>query len=286
MNVLNRCLQNVLSVFGYGLVSNRHFRIVSRDGVDRHFACTIRGFATLARQHALPSLPPLTATTENLLGRLEGTTVPQAFLILERLNSVLPLPGEVCEFGCASGATSALLAHTLLSSEKRFWIFDSFRGLPPPTAKDRLLNDIFGLGCMERYRGYMAYPEAEVRRRVAQVAFPVDRLRIVPGFVEETLRGANLPAQVAYAYVDLDLYEPIVTALAFLDHVMVEGGIIVVHDYGFFSSGAKTAVDEFAATAQARYQLQTPAPPFEGVAVLERRGIQPPALAERATPPA
>ena len=46
-------------------------------------------------------------------------------------------------------------------------------------------------------------------------------------------------------YVDFDFYSPISVALRFLNKRLVTGGVIVVDDYGFFSSGAKTAVDEF-----------------------------------------
>jgi hypothetical protein len=77
----------------------------------------------------------------------------------------------------------------------------------------------------------------------------------VPGFIEETLRSADLPTKVSFAYVDLDFYNPISVALRFLDQALVSDGFIVVDDYGFFSAGAKAAVDEFIGTRGNRYAM-------------------------------
>ena len=45
--------------------------------------------------------------------------------------------------------------------------------------------------------------------------------------------------------MDFDFYEPIKTALNFLHDATPSGAIIMVDDYDFFSTGVKTAVDEF-----------------------------------------
>ena len=50
---------------------------------------------------------------------------------------------------------------------------------------------------------------------------------------------------VKFAFVDFDFYQPIKIVLEKLDKVIVNKGIIVVHDYNFFSAGVKTAIDEF-----------------------------------------
>ena len=55
-----------------------------------------------------------------------------------------------------------------------------------------------------------------------------------------------------------DFYEPIRTALRFLDERLTPGGYVVVDDYGWFCSGAKTALDEFIAEHPERYELTLP----------------------------
>ena len=95
------------------------------------------------------SLPPRAGRTE-LLARLIGTTPTQAMYLLAALHDSLAVPGDVCELGVAQGATSALLANELLDSDRALWLYDSFRGLPAPTAQDVLIDDIFSLGDIKR----------------------------------------------------------------------------------------------------------------------------------------
>ncbi|MBF0594729.1 MAG: hypothetical protein HQL22_07160 [Candidatus Omnitrophica bacterium] len=181
-----------------------------------------------------------------LLARLIGTPPAEAYFILEALARTRDIAGDVCEFGVAQGETSALIASEILTGGKRFHLFDSFEGLPKPTAKDQLKDDLFSLGSMEAYAGTMASPEALVRARLGAVAFPPARFVIHKGFVEQVFaRGQGLPNRVSFAYVDFDFYNPIKETLAFLHRIMPAGGVIIVDDYDFFSTGAKTSVDEF-----------------------------------------
>ncbi len=198
-------------------------------------------------------------TRLDLLAVLEGTAVSEALYILHALSEALPLEGDVCEFGIAQGATSALMAHAILETTKHLWLFDSFEGLPKPTDKDQLKDDIFGLGSMAAYEGTMANPQHLVERRLHAIRFPTTRVHIVPGFIETTIEQGPLPERVCFTYVDFDFYEPIRTALRFLDEVLVTEGVVIVDDYDFFSTGAKTAVDEFMDAHKKRYTLSLPA---------------------------
>ena len=75
--------------------------------------------------------------------------------------------------------------------------------------------------------------------RLKDVSFPMDRVHIVEGFFDEnTSEKANL-RKCSFAFVDFDLYKPILDALNYLSRILVVGGYIVVHDYGYFSSGHK-----------------------------------------------
>lgn len=215
-------------------------------------------------------LPASERRTE-LMTRLRGTQIPEAYDLLDGLHQALPAGGDVCEFGVALGTTSALLASELLDSDRRLWLFDSFEGLSRPEAEDELLDDIFGLGSMEAYAGSMAYPVEEVRRRLAAIDFPEERVRIVAGFVESTLARSDRPDRVCLAFVDLDLYRPILTALEWLDERIAPGGRIVVDDYGFFSSGAATAVDGFLDRRLDRYLRILPDDPEAHYCTLVRR---------------
>ena len=181
-----------------------------------------------------------------LLSRLRGTPPPEAYFLILGLAKTRKIAGDVCEFGVAQGETSALLANELRESEKILHLFDSFQGLPAPSENDRLIDDIFNLGSMRAYEGTMASPREQVAARLQAVNFPPKRYRIHEGFIEDTLVGSSdLPQQVSFAYVDLDLYRPTVRALQFLDSSSKPGAVFIVDDYDYFSTGVKEAVDEF-----------------------------------------
>jgi O-methyltransferase len=203
-------------------------------------------------------MPPLDDVRINLMSDLLGTAISEAIYLMYYLNQSLNIDGDICEFGVAQGATSALMAHEIRKTDKNIWLFDSFEGLPKPTQKDILKDDIFGLGSIDKYEGKMACAEDLVKDRLKAIDFPASRLKIVKGFIESTVNQSYLPSSVCFAYVDFDFYEPILVALNFLDKVLRIGGVIIVDDYDYFSAGAKVAVDEFSSFNKEKYALNLP----------------------------
>ncbi|MCZ8054038.1 TylF/MycF/NovP-related O-methyltransferase, partial [Microcystis sp.] len=135
---------------------------------------------------------------------------------------------------------------------------------------------IFDLGNMEAYRGKMRCREGMVLERLRKISFPEHRYVIHKGFFDRILEGAeNLPARVSFAYVDFDLYEPIKQVLEFLHPLTSPGAVIIVDDYGFFSSGVKTAVDEFIQDKNDRekvYEYMIPDTRYGHFIVLTKKG--------------
>lgn len=210
-----------------------------------------------------------------LLAKLLGTPPSEAYFIVQALAKCKDVRGEVCEFGVAQGVTSALIANEIKSSNKILHLFDSFEGLPRPTEKDQLKDDIFSLGSMEAYTGKMSQPEEMVRTRLAALAFPPQKYVIHKGFIEQVIEADNnLPVEVSFAYLDFDFYEPIKVTLEFLDRTTSAGSIIIVDDYDFFSTGVKTAVDEFVEEKNLRsekYECLVPDIRYGHFAVLTRK---------------
>ena len=221
------------------------------------------------RSLLFPQLPDCEGR-DALLASLLGTGISEAMYLLAELHGALAEEGDVCEFGVAQGATSALLANEIRASGKTLWLYDSFAGLPKPSPQDQLKDDIFQLGEMARYEGQMRCEPQEVQVRLADIGYPVDRYKLVPGLVETSLLEPNGPERVCFAYVDFDFYSPIRHTLEYLDRHLSPHGRIVVDDYDFFSTGAKTAVDEFVSAHAGRYALVHPAP-FAGKFCMLRR---------------
>ncbi len=207
---------------------------------------------------------------EVYLSELIGTSVGEAMYILKSLYEGLLEEGDVCEFGVAQGSTSRLLAFELMNTNRNLYLFDSFEGLPSPSKEDILINDIFNLKTIDSYKGTMKCSENEVLEKLEKIKFPIDRVHIIKGWIEESLIREDLPKRIIFAYVDFDFYEPTKRALEYLDQVMPIGGRIVVDDYKFFSSGVQKAVDEFINSRRKRFSIHFPLS-FIGKFVMLRR---------------
>jgi len=254
VNVLGRVKSLVHGALAHlDLELTRKSRSPHRDRYERLIQETESLFVQLLYRD-LPRRPG----REKMLADLIGTNISEALYVLAFLHRSLAVSGDICEFGVAQGATSALLAWEIAPIERHLWLFDSFEGLPAPSEKDVLIDDIFTLGSMARYEGQMANPESLVRARLRAIDFPPGRTHIVRGFIEDSVRHGELPSSVAFAYVDFDFYEPIRVALRFLDERLTPGGSVIVDDYGWFSAGAQSAVDEFLAERGADYEIVRP----------------------------
>lgn len=257
-------IQKLVGAVGYEM-----FRKDSTTPVSRR-AETVAELEAMYRRFVFPELTPRKGREERI-AQLIGTSAGEGLHIVEYLRRSLRVEGDVCEFGVAQGATSALLASEIADGAKALWLFDSFEGLPKPTREDVLIHDVFNLGSMDRYEGQMAYGRAEVTRRLRAIGFPDGRINIVKGLIEETIGSPGLP-MVSFAYLDFDFYRPIQVALDWLDGVVPVGGHVIVDDYGWFSAGAQQAVDEFLSRRAARWRH---VPALEGAGhftVLERIG--------------
>ena len=213
----------------------------------------------------LVSLPPKAKRLE-LVSRLVGTSASEGIFIVDALYRALSVPGDVCEFGVAQGATSALMANEINETNKVLWLYDTFSGLPSPTSEDVLIDDIFSLGSMEAYAGKMSCSEDMVRQRLQDIGFPGDRYKVIKGlFSDQTTDG---PSNVAFAYIDFDFYLPIKYALSFVGERASAGTFIAIDDYGFFSAGAAQAVDEFVRESGGRFSMTVIDRAFGHMAVL------------------
>jgi len=240
MKILKKGIKKVLSSLGYEL---NH---VSGPQVSfGNFVNLVQAYEQ--RLNESNNLIAVNDIRPKLLARLLGTPPSEAYFIVQGLAQCGDVRGDVCEFGVAQGETSALIANEINpSSDKLLHLFDSFEGLPKPSEKDELKDDIFSLGSMEAYAGAMLCPEDMVRARLKAISFPPQRFVIHRGFIEQVIQeDVNLPKEVCFAYVDFDFYEPIKRTLEFLHKLTPGGAMIIVDDYDFFSTGTKAAVDEF-----------------------------------------
>jgi Macrocin-O-methyltransferase (TylF) len=148
------------------------------------------------------------------------------------------IPGDLVECGTARGGSAALMGLTVkrLCASRILWVFDTFEGLPAPTADDPDRN------VAELYTGTL-------RGDLAEVTALLERLEILPhaklvkGLFQETVPGCEVET-IAVLHLDGDWYESVKVCLDHLYDRVSPGGIIQIDDYGHWE-GARKAVDEF-----------------------------------------
>lgn len=266
-NPLRQQIKRAASTFGLEVMTPRG----RQDLVRGHRTVVDEYLQLLARTRGV-RLPDNPKRTE-LLTQLVGTGTGEGSHLIVSLAGVMGLPGDVCECGVGSGATSALLANELRGSGKVLWLYDTFSGLPAPTAEDELIDDIDQLGSMSAYVGHMSHPEAEMRARMKKLDVPPTAFRVMQGLFDSTITADRLPEQICFAYVDFDFYAPIKAALEKLSPRLTPGGIVVIDDYGFFSKGAQTAVDEFLTSNPGLFEIEVPDYCADHFAILRRVGL-------------
>lgn len=149
---------------------------------------------------------------------------------LARQSSLLA--GDFIECGVYKGGTARLLAELLArgGSSAKLHLFDTFAGMPRTGDVDVHQQGDFADTSLEQVRRFVGHE---------------DIARFYPGFVPETF--VNLDhVRIAFAHVDVDIYQSVIDCCAFIYPRLVEGAVMVFDDYGFPTCpGARQAVDHF-----------------------------------------
>ena len=186
----------------------------------------------------------------------DQVTPAETAVLLDLAAACLHLPGDWVEFGCYKGDTSVLLGRLLqqhyplsLASATapaasapapRLWLYDSFAGLP-----EKSPQDLSGAG-QHFQAGALTVTKHEVITKLRRAGL---KNTIVKKAWFSDLTPADLPDQIAFAFLDGDLYDSIKTSLRLVAPRLVPGARLVVHDYNNPElPGAARAVEEFLRT--------------------------------------
>ena len=192
------------------------------------------------------------------LARLTGTSLLEGCHILKALRDTRDVSGDWCEYGVATGRTSAMLAQAI-SKHRTLWLYDSFEGLPAPHAsKDVLIDDLYSKGSMAAYEGMLSFPEQIVLGELANVRPGTDWFRITKGWITAESLKTTSPDRIAFAYLDMDFYQSTLDVLLMLLERMPRGGVAIIDDYGQFSEGVRTAVSEVMTANPGAWSLDHP----------------------------
>jgi hypothetical protein len=152
------------------------------------------------------------------------------------------VPGCIVECGTWKGGGLALIDWALREHNDRRtpWAFDSFAGLPAPSANDDVRSKRMF------FDGWCSASPADVERAFDTVGGGHEHVRIVRGWLSDTLRESNT-GPIALLNVDVDWYESVKIAFGVLYDRVSSGGIVNIDDYGRWA-GCDLAVHEFLAS--------------------------------------
>ncbi len=161
------------------------------------------------------------------------------------------LPGAFVECGVWRGGCSLVLAQIAREGgeHRKTYLFDSFEGMPEPSQQDgeaarRFAGGKNG-GRLEPI-GRVAISLDEVSRLVFdQFAFDEADVLLYKGWFQQTLPPLRESiGPIALLRLDGDWYDSTRTCFENLYDNVIEGGVVVVDDYGHWE-GCRKATDEF-----------------------------------------
>lgn len=162
------------------------------------------------------------------------------------------IPGDFVECGTWMGGSIMVMALTLRQCgvEDRFiHAYDTFEGMPPPTAVDM---DVTGASAASLLAGANADDSASVwcragidavRANLDLTGYPSERFRLIQGMVEKTIPD-KAPDRIALLRLDTDWYASTRHELEQLYPRLSPEGVLIIDDYGHWQ-GARRAVDEY-----------------------------------------
>ncbi len=150
--------------------------------------------------------------------------------------------GAVVECGVWKGGMSAAIAE-LLGNKKKYYLFDSFEGLPDA-------KEIDGENAIEwqKNKGGSAYfDNCKAKIEFAQKAMKLSGAEdydIVKGWFKDTLKDFSKDERIAILRIDGDWYESTTECLEYLYDKVEKNGIIILDDY-YAWNGCAQAIHAF-----------------------------------------
>lgn len=208
------------------------------------------------------ALDGLDETHRSLIDQVRPHTMTSAERIAGLVDAVeyvvrREIPGAFVECGVWRGGSVLAMVLTLSRldvDDRDVYLFDTFEGMTAPTDADtsQYAEPAVTTWARARRTGRQAWgsvfgPEQfgleQVQELVTSSGYPPGRLHFVAGPVEETVPD-RAPPEVALLRLDTDWYESTRHELLHLYPRLVDGGVLLIDDYGHWQ-GCRRAVDEY-----------------------------------------
>ena len=138
---------------------------------------------------------------------------------------------------------------------KKIYGYDTFKGMSEPTkyddnfldvnAKEEWLKNKSKDDINLSFNCYSSLDDVKENLKMYSQNKNLDDVKLIMGKVEETLSiNSNLPNEISILRLDTDWYESTKIELDILYPKLVNGGVLIIDDYGHWK-GARKAVDEY-----------------------------------------
>ena len=186
--------------------------------------------------------------TQDFLAACKRLIPRYSMVSVDRLHSLYRLSlnlaqsgveGALVECGTWNGGAAAVMARASIRGgiRREIWLFDSFEGLPAPTAEDPpVVHKPYHSGWCT------GSPKMAMDALLAEGSH-WESIHIVKGWFEETLPKTTVQP-IALLHVDSDWYASVRICLETFYDSVTPDGIIIIDDYGLWG-GCRKALDEF-----------------------------------------
>lgn len=162
----------------------------------------------------------------------------RVYIVCWMAEHVKKLQGDFVECGVNTGAYAIAIINYINFDEldKKFYLLDTFEGL----IEELITTEEKKVG-IDNYLGSYKNVYEDVKK-----TFSSHKVEIIKGVVPNTLPLCKA-TKIAYLSIDMNCVEPEIAAANFFWDKIVQGGVIILDDYGFAQHiNQKIAFDEFA----------------------------------------
>ena len=155
----------------------------------------------------------------------------EAYLIYSIARTQEGLEGDMAEIGVYQGGSAKLICEA--KKKRNLFLFDTFEGLPDVSDVDTHFGKKFW-----KKNQFNNTNEQQIRIFLKDY----DNVKIVKGVFPNSAEPIE-NAKFSFVHLDVDLYKSTVDCLRYFFPRMINGGIILIHD--FHTDGIKKAIKEF-----------------------------------------
>ena len=164
---------------------------------------------------------------------------------------------NIAECGVWKGQSAYIISSIFkkYNFRKSFDIFDSFEGgLSKKSIHDKNLNRVLTSKEVQHESSLFSSTMDEVQKCLKEFNF----IKLYPGWIPECFNDTK-NREYSFVHLDVDLFEPTYDSLVYFWNKVVDGGVIVVDDYGSSQfPGATKAVDNFLISKKYKFFYKVP----------------------------